>query len=128
DKKKHHSKKIDVLKEEIANLKLKQLRLLGKDLCSVDLKEVLQLEQQLNQALLTIKNKKEQILKSELERAKMEVEELQLKITPTGHAQPWHVNYHPNLANRVTMGGNGSADTICNDGATIEYSDTDLHL
>ncbi|KAG9158397.1 hypothetical protein Leryth_013148 [Lithospermum erythrorhizon] len=142
ENKKHESKEIDVLKQEIENLKLKQSQLLGKDLNGVGLKEVLELEQQLNQALISIKNKKEQILMNQLERAKVkeqqmklenntlreQVQELRGKIHPNGNVQQLNLEYHSELESPVENYGIGSGDSICNDDVENEYSDTTLHL
>ncbi|GAV57730.1 K-box domain-containing protein, partial [Cephalotus follicularis] len=55
---KQDTKELDVLKDENAKLQMKQLRLLGKDLAGLNLKELQQLEQQLNEGLSAVKKKK----------------------------------------------------------------------
>ncbi|WOG82777.1 hypothetical protein DCAR_0101945 [Daucus carota subsp. sativus] len=55
------------LKEESADLKMKNKQILGKDLSGLGLKELQQLEQLLNEGLLSLKDKKEQLLKEQLE-------------------------------------------------------------
>ncbi|KAI3448850.1 hypothetical protein Pfo_005515 [Paulownia fortunei] len=69
---KQQSKEADVLKEEIEKLKLKQLRLLGKDFSGMGLQELRALEQQLNEGLLCIKERKEQVLVQQLAQSRMQ--------------------------------------------------------
>ncbi|KAK1359082.1 hypothetical protein POM88_043556 [Heracleum sosnowskyi] len=54
---------VEHLKQEIADLQLKNMQILGKDLgTGLGLKELQQLEQLLNEGLLSLKGKKEQLL------------------------------------------------------------------
>ncbi|XP_074362104.1 MADS-box transcription factor 23-like [Apium graveolens] len=58
---------VEYLKQDIADLQLKNMKLLGKDLTGLGLKELQELEQQLNEGLLSVKDKKEQLLMEELD-------------------------------------------------------------
>ncbi|GMY22564.1 agamous-like MADS-box protein AGL15 [Fagus crenata] len=71
---KQDSKELDVLKDEIARLNMQQLRLLGKDLTGLGLKELHHLEQQLSEGLLSVKERKEQLLMDQLEQSRMKYE------------------------------------------------------
>ncbi|CAN0917258.1 Agamous-like MADS-box protein AGL15 [Linum grandiflorum] len=84
---KQDPKELDALKEEIAKLQTKQMRLSGKDLNGLSLKELQQLEHQLNDGLSCVKDKKEQLLMEQLElsrvqeqRAKLENETLRRQV------------------------------------------------
>ncbi|XVE74180.1 hypothetical protein DITRI_Ditri11bG0178200 [Diplodiscus trichospermus] len=70
------STEADNLKDEIAKLQMKQLQLSGKNLTSMSLKELQLLEQQLNEGLLSVKEKKEQLLMEQLAQSRLQVEEL----------------------------------------------------
>ncbi|KAK1359081.1 agamous-like MADS-box protein AGL15 [Heracleum sosnowskyi] len=59
---------VEHLKQEIADLQLKNMQILGKDLgTGLGLKELQQLEQLLNEGLLSVKGKKEQLLMEQLD-------------------------------------------------------------
>ncbi|CDP16365.1 unnamed protein product [Coffea canephora] len=66
-------KEEDILKEEIEKLKLKHSQMLGKDLDGLGLKELQEVEQQLNEGLSSIKARKERMLMDQLEQAMMQV-------------------------------------------------------
>ncbi|KAI4384652.1 hypothetical protein MLD38_002774 [Melastoma candidum] len=72
-------KVVGALKDEIAELQLRQLRLLGKDLASLSIKELQVLEQQLSEGLSSIKEKKEQWLLDQLERSRMQEQRAKLE-------------------------------------------------
>ncbi|KAL6981076.1 hypothetical protein U1Q18_022707 [Sarracenia purpurea var. burkii] len=90
------SKEVDILKEEITKLKIKQLyvlftgdrnqisnakqfQLLGKDLTSMSLKELQHLEEQLNEGLLSVKQRKEQLLVDQIEQSKVQEQKTMLE-------------------------------------------------
>ncbi|KAL3537554.1 hypothetical protein ACH5RR_000920 [Cinchona calisaya] len=119
-------KEENVLKNEIKKLELKQLQLLGKDLTGLDLIELQNLEQQLNEGLLTLKERKEQILMEQLEHSKMQIVELQRAFPSTNHPTPLYADYckveklgmpaDGNTANpeRVFDSGVGNEDSVTN--------------
>ncbi|KAI4339077.1 hypothetical protein MLD38_024058 [Melastoma candidum] len=72
-------KVVGALKEEIAELQLRQSRLLGKDLDGVSIKELQVLEQELSEGLSSIKEKKEQWLTEQLERSRMQEQRAMLE-------------------------------------------------
>ncbi|CAN1822911.1 Agamous-like MADS-box protein AGL15 [Linum perenne] len=76
---KQDPKELDVLKEEIAKLQMEQMRLLGKDLNGMSLKELQQLEHQLNDGLSRVKNKKEKLLMEQLELSRVEEQRAKLE-------------------------------------------------
>lgn len=67
---------VQCLKQEIADLQLKNMQILGKDLSGLGLIELQQLEQLLNEGLLSVKEKKEQLLKEELDLSRKKEQEL----------------------------------------------------
>ncbi|KAK1352085.1 hypothetical protein POM88_053799 [Heracleum sosnowskyi] len=60
-------REVECLKQELADLKLKNMQLLGEDLSGLGLKELQQLEQLLNEGLLSVKDKNEEYLLEQLE-------------------------------------------------------------
>ncbi|KAL2514584.1 MADS-box transcription factor 23-like [Forsythia ovata] len=95
-------KEVDLLKLEMAKLTSKQMQLLGKDLTGMNLQELGALEQQLNEGLLSIKERK--------------VEELKGLVSSTGHLAPLVINNN-----------SGSRETA-NSGLDDEISITTLTL
>ncbi|XP_074331527.1 agamous-like MADS-box protein AGL15 isoform X3 [Apium graveolens] len=61
---------VECLKQEIADLQLKNMQIMGKDLSGLGLKELQQLEQLLNEGLLSVKDKKEKLLMEQLDLSK----------------------------------------------------------
>ncbi|GMN53667.1 hypothetical protein TIFTF001_022806 [Ficus carica] len=106
---KQDSKEVDILKDEIAKLQKKQLRLLGKDLGGLSLKELQQLEQQVNEGLSSVKERKEQLLMEQLEQSRMQeqrailenetlrrqIEELRCLFPRTECTIPSYLEYYP---------------------------------
>ncbi|KAH6765872.1 hypothetical protein C2S52_016855 [Perilla frutescens var. hirtella] len=137
-------KEVDVLKEEIEKLKLKQLRLLGKDLTGMSSQELHLLERQLSEGLICIKERKEQLLLQELAQCRMQeqravlenetlrrqVEELRGIFPPTRSPTQVRINYHSSVKKRdpAVKEGSGSPETACNGGLADEDSDTTLQL
>ncbi|KAL8117000.1 agamous-like MADS-box protein AGL15 [Apium graveolens] len=66
---------VECLKQDIADLQLKNMQLLRKDLTGLGLKEFQELEQQFNEGLLSIKDKKEQLLIEELDLSRKKEQE-----------------------------------------------------
>ncbi|KAJ4843422.1 hypothetical protein Tsubulata_011674 [Turnera subulata] len=125
-------KELDVLKEEITELKVKQLQLLGKDLTGLSFKELQQLEQQLNEGLISVKEKKEQLLMEQLEQSRLQeqramlenktlrrqVEELQGFYQSTDHSIPTYLD----------CSAERKCSLISHDSIERGDSDTTLHL
>ncbi|CAI9764993.1 unnamed protein product [Fraxinus pennsylvanica] len=137
---KQDSKEMDVLKEEIEKLQMKHLQLLGKDLTEIGLRELGELEQQLNEGLLSIKERKEQILKEQLAQSRLQeqramleneillkqVEDLRGCFPSTSPSKPLSNENHPvDSAIRV---GSVSPETVRNLGLVEDDSDTTLQL
>ncbi|XP_054814321.1 agamous-like MADS-box protein AGL15 [Prosopis cineraria] len=140
---KEDPKTVQTLKDEILKLEKKQLRLLGKDLTGLNLKELHQLEQQLNEALFSVKEKKEELLMEQLEQSRVQeqramlenetlrrqVEELRCLFPITEHVVPSFLQYH-HMERRDVPVNNG---IICSNLASNcenenGDSDTTLHL
>ncbi|KAK9123240.1 hypothetical protein Sjap_012842 [Stephania japonica] len=66
------NEEVNSLKEEISRLQLANLRLMGKDLTGLTLKELQQLEHQIDEGLLSVKCRKEQLLLDQLEISRIE--------------------------------------------------------
>ncbi|XP_012437580.1 agamous-like MADS-box protein AGL15 isoform X1 [Gossypium raimondii] len=138
---KQDSKEADHLKDEIAKLQMKQLQLLGKNLTSMSLKELQLLEQQLNEGLLSVKEKKEQLLMQQLEQSRLQeqramlenetlrrqVEELRGFFPTTDHPiQPYLECYPVERKNSLMSHSIPSPDLTCN--CTVEKGDSDTTL
>ncbi|CAM8963959.1 unnamed protein product [Rhodiola kirilowii] len=130
---------LDILKEELANLQLKHRHLLGKDLNGLSLQELQQLEDQLTQGFLSVKEKKERLLLEQLEHSRMQeqqanmenetlrhqVQELRTFLPPAEHSVPCYLEYYPTgLKNAPKNHSLKPEFPTEND----EDSDTTLHL
>ncbi|CAN0917262.1 Agamous-like MADS-box protein AGL15 [Linum grandiflorum] len=141
---KQDPKELDALKEEIAKLQTKQMRLSGKDLNGLSLKELQQLEHQLNDGLSCVKDKKEQLLMEQLElsrvqeqRAKLEnetlrrqVEELRGFFPSADRSVSCYLEFQSveQKNSSITTNGCTSPDAAYNCSTDKEDSDTTLHL
>ncbi|XP_073288517.1 agamous-like MADS-box protein AGL15 isoform X1 [Primulina huaijiensis] len=140
---KQEQKEVDVLKEEILKLKSKQLQLLGKDLTGASLQELRELEEQLNEGLLCVKERKEQILMQQLAQSKIQernavlenetlrrqVQEFQGFLSTTNLPSPHFVQYElMEKSNSTIKDGSRSPETTCDNGLADEDSDTTLQL
>ncbi|XP_038723768.1 agamous-like MADS-box protein AGL15 isoform X2 [Tripterygium wilfordii] len=133
-------KEVDVLKDEIARLQVKQ-SLVGKDLTGLSLKELQHLEQQLTEGLLSVKEKKEQLLMEQLEQSQVreqrallenetlrrQVEELQGFFPSTNGSVPTYLEYYP-ARNSLLNIDVTTPDGACNHTMEREDSDTTLQL
>ncbi|KMT18771.1 hypothetical protein BVRB_2g028880 isoform B [Beta vulgaris subsp. vulgaris] len=137
-------KEIDSLKDEIAKLQVKQTRLLGKDLSGLNMKDLQQLEKQLNEALLSVKAKKDQLLMEQLEQSRIQeqrallenetlrrqIAELRGFMTPSERPEPMYLEYYP-IETKVSFERNATSgsDAVCNSsGPDKTDSDITLHL
>ncbi|KAK4384163.1 Agamous-like MADS-box protein [Sesamum angolense] len=125
---KQQPKEVDVLKEEIEKLKLKQLRFLGKDFTGMSLQDLRALEQQLNEGLLCIKERKEQLLMQQLAQSRVQVEELRTLFPSTSYASPLCMEFHSTVKKSNPVEGSRSPETACNGRLDNEDSETTLHL
>ncbi|KAI4348673.1 hypothetical protein L6164_009369 [Bauhinia variegata] len=62
----------NTLKDEMTKLRLEYLRMLGKELDGLSLKELQHLENQLSEGVLSVKDKKEQVLREQLRRSRLQ--------------------------------------------------------
>ncbi|PHT59720.1 hypothetical protein CQW23_02083 [Capsicum baccatum] len=129
---KQEQKEVDSLKDELAKLKTKQLRLLGKDLNGMGLNELRLLEHQLNEGLLAIKERKEELLIQQLEHSRKQVEELR-GLYPVSSCLPTaYLEYHHPLEKKYPILKESEesldSDTACEDGVDNEDSNTTLQL
>ncbi|XP_041993939.1 agamous-like MADS-box protein AGL15 [Salvia splendens] len=135
-------KETDVLKEEIEKLKVKQLRLMGKDLTGMSSQELHLLERQLSEGLMCIKDRKEQLLLQELAQCRMQeqravlenetlrrqVEELRGFYPLSSSPTPLCIEYHKQSDPVKKEESSRSPETACNGGLADETSDTTLQL
>ncbi|KAL6495732.1 hypothetical protein OROGR_030295 [Orobanche gracilis] len=124
---------VDVLNQEIENLKSKQGQLLDKDLINMDLKELDALDKQLHEGLICVKTRKEQILTQEIEQSRMrkqqmtqenqilqrQVEEIQRLFPPINYLAPFSTNYTRKTTSSVKEVDYRNSDTVLLLGASI---------
>ncbi|XWS35550.1 hypothetical protein CRYUN_Cryun20dG0006700 [Craigia yunnanensis] len=124
---KQESKEADNLKDEIAKLQMKWLQLLGKDLTGLSLKELQLLEQELNEGLLAVKEKKEQLLMEQLEQSRVQVEELRGFFPSTDRSVQSYLECYPvERKNSLMNHSIPSPDVTCN--CTVGKGDSDTTL
>ncbi|KAL6565531.1 hypothetical protein OROHE_004586 [Orobanche hederae] len=144
EQEKEQPNETDDLKEEIEMLKLKQLRLLGKDLMGMGLLELHALERQLNEGLWCIKERKEKVLMQQLEQSRKQeqramfendtlrrqVEELHTFFPANSSPVPLCIEYHSTeqTSNPSVKEGSRSCGIACSGGLSDDDSDTILHL
>ncbi|KAJ8534191.1 hypothetical protein K7X08_007515 [Anisodus acutangulus] len=110
---------VNALKDEIAKLRLVTGRMMGKELDGMDFKELQQLEHQLTEAILSIKNKKEQVLLELLEKSNLQIEELRHN----------SCNHYPENSQAARKISGGSSTLVCDYNSDREEdSDTSLRL
>ncbi|GAU24233.1 hypothetical protein TSUD_23700 [Trifolium subterraneum] len=61
-----------ILEEEMAKLRSAYVRMTGKELDGLQIKELQDLENQISEAILAVKTKKEQLLSEQLEKSKLQ--------------------------------------------------------
>ncbi|XP_012470659.1 agamous-like MADS-box protein AGL18 [Gossypium raimondii] len=124
---------VSALKEEYLKLRAAYMRLNGKELEGLSFKEVQQLEHQLNEGILSVKEHKEQILLEQLKRCRLQeqkailenqslrkqVEELQQKTSSNS------LDFNP-LQTKISL--NTSKPDFHFDHHYHHHSDTSLHL
>ncbi|XP_074362106.1 uncharacterized protein LOC141702309 [Apium graveolens] len=86
---------VECLKQDIADLQLKNMQLLGKDLTGLGLKELQELEQQLNEGLLSVKEKKEQLLMEELDLSRKKEQEFIMENATLRRKIEWLQSFFP---------------------------------
>ncbi|XP_010269745.1 PREDICTED: agamous-like MADS-box protein AGL15 [Nelumbo nucifera] len=69
---KQQSKEVNILKDEIARLRMANRRMMGKELTGLSLKELQHLEYQLSEGILSVKDRKEQLLLEQLEQSRLQ--------------------------------------------------------
>ncbi|XP_022948667.1 agamous-like MADS-box protein AGL15 isoform X6 [Cucurbita moschata] len=134
---KQEHEEVDNLRDEITTLQMKQLQLLGKDLTGLGFKELQNLEQQLNEGLLLVKEKKllmEQLEQSrvqeqramlENETLRRQVSELRCLFPPVDCPLPAYLEY---CSLEKKKAGIRVPDVACNSEIERGDSDTTLHL
>nr|AAR17483.1 AGL15 [Glycine max]AAR17484.1 AGL15 [Glycine max] len=131
---KEDSKMVEILREEIAKLETKQLQLVGKDLTGLGLKELQNLEQQLNEGLLSVKARKleqsrvqEQRVMLENETLRRQIEELRCLFPQSESMVPFQYQ-HTEGKNTFVDTGARYLNLANNCGNEKGSSDTSFHL
>ncbi|XP_043723510.1 agamous-like MADS-box protein AGL15 [Telopea speciosissima] len=138
------SKEVNILKDEIAKLRMTHLRMMGKELKGLSLKDLQHLEHQLSEGVLAVKDRKEQLLLEQLEKSRLQeqrvmvenetlrkqVEELKSLAPSTEHPMPSFLEFQP-LERKYALVKPDvlSSNVVCN--CAVEKqgdSDTSLHL
>ncbi|KAL2330747.1 hypothetical protein Fmac_018328 [Flemingia macrophylla] len=140
---KEDSKMVEIQREEIAKLETKQLQLLGKDLTGLGVKELQKLEQQLNEGLLSIKARKEELVMEQLEKSRVQeqramlenetlrrqIEELRCLFPQSEHMVPSYLQYQlTERKNTLVNTGAGCLNMANNCGNEKGSSDSAFHL
>lgn len=135
------SKELDTLKDEIAELQKKHLRLLGKELTDLGLNELQKLEQELSEGLVLVKEAKEELLMEQLEQSKIQerqvilenetlrrqVEELRGFFPTSGLPMPNYLDCYQGEM-KITQNVVPSSELVCNIEMENAESDTTLQL
>ncbi|KAI3984171.1 hypothetical protein MKX01_011125 [Papaver californicum] len=139
------SKEIGILKDEISKLRMRHLRMLGKELMGLGLKELQHLEDQLNEGMLLVKARKDNLLYDELDQSRLQeervvmenrilrkqVEELQALLPSTGRTRPPYLEFHSMDRKHSSHIKHGilSPKGVCHcSSEKHDDSDTSLHL
>ncbi|KAF8395810.1 hypothetical protein HHK36_019764 [Tetracentron sinense] len=130
EQEKQQSKEVNTLKDEIAKLRMAHLRMMGKELKGLSLKDLEHLEHQLSEGISSVKDRKEQLLLEQLEQSRLQVEELRGLLPSTERSVlPYH-EFHPMERKPSLIKHDGiSSNVVCN--YTFEKqgdSDISLHL
>ncbi|XP_034694802.1 MADS-box transcription factor 23-like isoform X1 [Vitis riparia] len=129
---------VDSLKEEVAKLQKGYLRMMGKELDGLSFKELQHLEHLLSEGILSVKDKKEQVLLEQLKKSRMheqrammenetlrkQVEELRRSSRPQ---PPSFIEYHP-PERRQSLQISSKTPCSCSTVDERGGSDTSLHL
>ncbi|XP_019056051.1 PREDICTED: MADS-box transcription factor 23-like isoform X2 [Nelumbo nucifera] len=128
--KKQQSKEVNILKDEIARLRMANRRMMGKELMGLSLKELQNLEHQLSEGILSVKDRKEQLLLEQLEKSRLQVEELRGLLPSPECLMPPYLRLQPMEKKHFQIKQDViSSNMGCN--CTFEKqgeSDTSLHL
>ncbi|XP_028789464.1 agamous-like MADS-box protein AGL18 isoform X2 [Neltuma alba] len=126
----------DLLRDEIRKLRLAYLRMMGKELDGLKFKELQKLENQLSEGILSVKEKKEQLLLDQLGRSRLQeqqamlenealrkqIEEMQNKSNTT------HFVYFNTLDSRFCINDGSNPIFHCASHEREDLSDTSLQL
>ncbi|ESQ41330.1 hypothetical protein EUTSA_v10014765mg [Eutrema salsugineum] len=118
---------VDLLKDEISKLQEKHLQLQGKGLNILSLKELQHLEQQLNAALISVRERKELLLTKQLEESRLKVQELRSFLPSINqHYAPSYIKCFPIDPKNLLVNNTCVDDIKCSLQET--NSDTTLQL
>ncbi|XP_030927272.1 agamous-like MADS-box protein AGL18 isoform X1 [Quercus robur] len=124
---------VNALKNELAKLRVAYLRMLGKDLEDLSLKELQILEDQMSEGILAVKDKKEEVLLEQLKKSKIQEQKALLE-NEALHKQLDEIRrtckspfleFNP-LEKKFLLSGSKAVSTSASE--ENEHSDTSLHL
>ncbi|XP_077241695.1 AGAMOUS-like 15 isoform X2 [Tasmannia lanceolata] len=139
---KRHSKELNILKDEVRKLRMTHLQMMGKDLVGLSLSELQHLEHQLNEGILSVKDRKlllEQLEQSRLqerqamlenESLRKQVAELRGQLPSTEHSIVPYLESHPFDRKSSHMKHDIISSNVMFNSACERHgdSDTSLHL
>ncbi|XP_019412949.1 PREDICTED: agamous-like MADS-box protein AGL15 [Lupinus angustifolius] len=140
-KEKEESKMVEILKDEIEKLETEQLRLLGKDLTGLGIEELKHLEHQLNEGLLAVRERKEELLMQQIEQSRIQeqramlenetlrrqVEEIRCLFPLTERVVPSFLPYH-RMERKNALVDNGVKRPNLASNCANEKGDSDITL
>ncbi|OIV99673.1 hypothetical protein TanjilG_17483 [Lupinus angustifolius] len=133
---KEESKMVEILKDEIEKLETEQFinvstgdfrRLLGKDLTGLGIEELKHLEHQLNEGLLAVRERKEELLMQQIEQSRIQVEEIRCLFPLTERVVPSFLPYH-RMERKNALVDNGVKRPNLASNCANEKGDSDITL
>ncbi|XP_023903253.1 agamous-like MADS-box protein AGL18 isoform X2 [Quercus suber] len=124
---------VNALKNELAKLRVAYLRMLGKDLEDLSMKELQILEDQMSEGILAVKDKKEEVLLEQLKKSKIQEQKALLE-NEALHKQLDEIRrtckspfleFNP-MEKKLLLSGSKAVSTSASE--ENEHSDTSLHL
>ncbi|XP_062167923.1 agamous-like MADS-box protein AGL18 isoform X2 [Alnus glutinosa] len=124
---------VNALKDEFDKLRLAYLRMLGKELDDLSFKELQHLEEQLSEGILSVKDKKEEVLLEQLKRSRLQEQKAalenetlrkQLEEMRRSCKSPF-LQFNP-VERRFCLTDSKAVSTSASEES--EHSDTSLHL
>ncbi|XP_043690644.1 MADS-box transcription factor 23-like [Telopea speciosissima] len=144
EQERQQSEEVNILKDEIAKLRMIHLQMMGKELNGLSLKELQHLEHQLSEGVSSVKMRKEQLLLEQLEKSRLkeqqamlenetlrrQVEELKGLLLSTERPMPPFLQFEPVRGKYALVKPDViSSSVICNCAVEKQVdSDTSLHL
>ncbi|KAL6505958.1 hypothetical protein OROHE_022677 [Orobanche hederae] len=107
----NESAEINALKGEIERLQLMHRRMVGKELEGLTYNELHHLEQQLTEGVLCVKDRKEKVLLEQLEKSKLQIEELRHHARLSSNENHIRINKDSCVSSSSRSDKEGTSDT-----------------